>query len=85
MKRFGARLAALGLLTILGGCTAYYRVTDVGSGKSYYTTNWNAGRYGYSGAARFRDAATGADVTLQSTEVRSMSKDEFEKAVQGLK
>ncbi|MGE3109294.1 MAG: hypothetical protein AB7G11_08830 [Phycisphaerales bacterium] len=81
MKRALRVVCVCGVCATMIGCTTYYKVTDVGSGKSYYTTNWNAGRYGYGGAARFRDAATGADVTLQSSEVRTVSKDEFLRAV----
>ena len=81
MSKFVCRIGLLTLVLLGTGCTSYYRVTEVASGKAYYTTNWNAGRYGYSGAARFRDARTGADVTLQSSEVESLSKYDFTKAV----
>jgi hypothetical protein len=64
-----------GLITIAAGCTSYYRVTDPASGKSYYTTKVDeAGR---AGAVKIKDEKTGSTVTLQSSEVKEISKDEF--------
>lgn len=58
------------------GCTNYYRVTDPASGKTYYTTKLdNAGR---AGAVKIKDERTGSVVTLQSSEVKEISADEYE-------
>lgn len=80
MKHTPRLLAAALTLAMLGGCT-YYRVTDPDSGRVYYTNNWMAGRYGYSGAVQFKDALTGANVTLSSSEVQEITKDEYDSPV----
>jgi hypothetical protein len=67
----------LGGLTILvSGCTDHYRVTDPMSGKSYYTTKVdNAGR---AGAVKIKDEKTGSIVTVQSSEVKQISEEEYD-------
>jgi uncharacterized protein YceK len=68
-------LCSLCLALSLSGCTSYYRVTDPTSGKNYYTTEVkDAGR---SGAVKVKDAKTGSMVTLQSSEVREISEEEY--------
>jgi hypothetical protein len=58
------------------GCSSHYRVTDPSSGKTYYTTkNDNAGR---AGAVKIKDEKTGSTVTLQSSEVKEISAEEYE-------
>ena len=75
------RMSRLGMYTICGfmmvmaGCTTYYRVTDPASGKEYYTTNVDD--KGRSGAVKITDDKTGSSVTLQSSEVREISEDEY--------
>lgn len=77
-----SNVVALALIAsgLLSGC-AYYRITDTTSGKTYYTTNWNSARYGYSGTGRFLDAATGRDVTLQSFEIETIGEEEYNRHV----
>jgi len=78
------RMSRLGMYTICGfmmvmaGCTTYYRVTDPASGKEYYTTNVKD--KGRSGAVKITDDKTGSSVTLQSSEVREISEDEYKAA-----
>lgn len=67
----------------LGGCTTHYRVTDPTSGKEYYTTDWMAARYRMNGAVAFFDRRTQSEVTLQSSEVKTISKEEYDAAVAG--
>lgn len=63
-------------LTTFSGCSSYYRVTDPASGKTYFTTKINeAGR---AGAVKIKDEKTGSTVTLQSSEVKEISADEYE-------
>jgi len=53
-----------------------FQLTDPGSGKTYYTTKIdNAGR---AGAVKIKDEKTGSVVTLQSSEVKEISEDEYE-------
>jgi hypothetical protein len=65
-----------GLTVAVAGCTSHYRVTDPASGKTYYTTKINeAGR---AGAVKIKDEKTGSTVTLQSSEVKEISAEEYE-------
>jgi hypothetical protein len=65
-----------GLLVGVAGCSSHYRVTDPASGKTYYTTKINdAGR---AGAVKIKDDRTGSTVTLQSSEVKEISAEEYE-------
>ena len=74
-RKLFAAIAAVGLTAITAGCSHYYRVTDPSSGKAYYTTEVdNAGR---AGAVKFKDSKSGSMVTLQSSEVKEISDDEY--------
>jgi hypothetical protein len=56
------------------GCASYYKVTDPGSGKAYYTKSINKKRQG---AISFKDQATKTDVTLNASEVMKITKDQY--------
>ena len=58
----------------LSGCTSYYKVKDTQSGSVYYTTEVD--RSG-SGRVEFKDAKTGWDVTLLSSEVLEINEEEY--------
>ena len=58
----------------LSGCTSYYKVKDTQSGSVYYTTEVD--RSG-SGHVKFKDANTGSEVTLQSSEVLEVNEEEY--------
>ena len=77
MKRYlVASLIICGMALTVTGCSSYYRVTDPASGKTYYTTKIdNAGR---AGAVKIKDGKTGSMVTLQSSEVKEISEEEYE-------
>ncbi|MHC4131075.1 MAG: hypothetical protein ACYSSP_12130 [Planctomycetota bacterium] len=62
------------LLMLMAGCTSYYKVTDLNSGKDYYT---NDIKYKGSGAVDFKDAKTGSRVVLPSSEIHEIEKEEF--------
>ncbi|MFY4730438.1 hypothetical protein [Nitrospira sp. BLG_2] len=64
-----------GLTMLAAGCTTYYRVTDPASGKTYYTTKVKDA--GKGGAVKITDDKTGSTVTLQSSEVKEISSDEY--------
>jgi len=71
---------ALGLLLlVVSGCTTYYMVRDPSSGRTYYTTEVESA--GQTGAVKFTDAMTGSVVTMQSSEVKKISSDEYEAAL----
>ena len=57
------------------GCTTYYRVANPTTGKVYYTTDLD---HEGSGVVQFIDAKTGEQVTLPSSEVREVTKEEYE-------
>ncbi len=68
-------IVVLGLVLFVGGCASYYKVTDVQSGKEYYTNDIDAER---NGAVKLKDARSGSIVTLQNSEVKEISSKEFE-------
>jgi hypothetical protein len=75
LSHFSGILVLLVAISLLFGCTNYYRVTHPPTGKAYYTTELD--KKG-DGAVEFKDARTGEKVTLPSSEVREITKEEFE-------
>ena len=71
--RVTASTALLAIVLATAGCTTYYRVTDPSSGKMFYTDDVK--RSG--SAVMFKDAKSGSEVTLQASEVKEISQDEF--------
>jgi hypothetical protein len=69
---------ALSALALLAGCASYYRVSDPGSGRQYYTTKIEKSR---DGNVSFKDAKSGSEVTLQSSEVKEISKSDYDAGV----
>ena len=70
-----------GLAAVVAGCgTDYYRVNDPAGTKEYYTTKIEQTK---TGAIAFMDQKSGSVVTLQSSEVKKISEDEFKAAVKG--
>lgn len=67
-----------GMIGLLAGCGNYYRVNDPGGDRMYYTSEIEQTR---TGAITFKDEKSGSVVTLQSSEVKEISKDEFKTAV----
>jgi len=64
---------------LLAGCGGnYYRVNDPAGTKEYYTTEIDKTK---AGAISFKDEKSGSVVTLQSSEIKEISKDEFKAAV----
>ena len=70
-------LVIFGLLFLVA-CGGYWMVTDPTTQKVYYTETLTESR---SGGLRFIDAKTGNEVTLQNTEVKEITKEEFKAAV----
>ncbi|MBL8224139.1 MAG: hypothetical protein JNM50_02315 [Chromatiales bacterium] len=71
------RLAILGSMAALGACTTYYKVTDPTSQKVYYTTEVDQQK---GGSVSLKDASSGAQVTIQNSEVVEISSDEYKTA-----
>jgi hypothetical protein len=63
------------LLLFVVGCTTYYRISDQATGRIYYTTDYDRTD---SGAVVFEDAKSRSKVTLQSSEVREVSRPDFQ-------
>ncbi len=71
------RLAILGSIATLAACTTYYKVTDPTSQKVYYTTEVDQQK---GGSVSLKDANSGAQVTIQNSEVVEISSDEYKTA-----
>lgn len=69
-------MTVVALAVALGGCASYYKVTDPTSGRVFYTEGVE--RKGGT-TIMFKDAKTGAEVTLPASEVLEVSSDEFRK------
>jgi hypothetical protein len=73
--RLTVTTALLAIVLMAAGCTTYYRVTEPGSGRAYYTTDIK--RRG--SAVEFTDAKSGSEVTLQASEVKEITQEDFQK------
>ena len=69
------RFSALLVVLLVSGCTSYYRITDQSTRRTYFTTDYERTS---SGAVQFYDEKSRADVTLQSSEIVEISRDEFD-------
>ena len=70
------------MVLLVAGCSHYYKVNDPAGNKEYYTKDIDTTR---TGSIKIKDAKSGSVVTLQSSEVKEISEDEFEAAVKGEK
>lgn len=75
--------AAVLLTVVATGCASYYKVTEPGSGKEFYTTDVSRKIGG--GAIEFKDAKTGAITTLQNSQVLEIDKKTFEAGLSAAK
>jgi hypothetical protein len=66
---------ALLVVLLASGCTSYYRITDQSTRRTYFTTGYDRTS---SGAVQFYDEKSRADVTLQSSEIVEISRDDFD-------
>lgn len=64
----------LGLIFLISGCASYYKVVNPASNKAYYTDKIERKD---NGVIQFKDDATKAQVTLPSSEVTEVTKDEY--------
>ena len=58
----------------LSGCASYYKVKEPQTGNVYYTTEVDRSK---SGSVKFKDANTGSEVILQSSEVLEINEEEY--------
>ena len=74
----GAAVGATACTVLLAGCSGgYYMVREPGSATPYYTTDIEKA----GSAVQFKDAKTGSAITLQNSEVKEISKDEYTKGM----
>jgi hypothetical protein len=69
----------VGSLALLPGCASHYMVRDPASGATYYTSDID--KPGGAGTVRFKDGRTDREVTLQSSEVTPISRDEYKRQI----
>jgi hypothetical protein len=77
MKRLIRNGWFVGLLCVgffIIGCASYYKVTDPQSGKEYYTKEINSLS---GGAVKLKDARSGSTVTLQNSQVKEISENDY--------
>ncbi len=73
-------LAGFLVLTV-SGCASYYKVTDPTSDAVYYTQKVDEKT---SGAVAFTDEKTNTKITIQSSQIQEISKDEYKSAVEAV-
>ncbi len=71
-KAFRPLLFAVVLLA--GGCTTYYQIQDPVTGDVYYADDIKTLD---DGAVRFTDAQNGTEVTVQNSDIKEISEDEY--------
>jgi hypothetical protein len=67
-----------GMAAVLAGCASYYRVNDPAGTREYYTTEIDKSK---AGTITFKDEKSGSVVTLQSSEIKEISEEEFNAAL----
>ena len=72
--------AVAGMISMVAACAHYYKVNDPAGSKVYYTKDIDEAK---GGAIKIKDEKSGAIVTLQSSEVKEISEQEFQTAVKG--
>jgi len=78
MRKALGVLALLPLLLLAAACTAtYFKVTDLATGREYYTGDFAR----KDGAIHFKDARTGANTTVQNAQVLEIDQRTFDSGV----
>jgi uncharacterized protein YceK len=72
--RYGWLIVSLCVGLLVVGCASYYKVTDPQTGKEYYTQEIDNVK---GGAVKLMDDRSGSTVTIQNSEVKEISKDEY--------
>jgi hypothetical protein len=63
---------------LVTACATYYKVRDPATGDVYYTDEV---KQGGTGAAKFKDARSGAAVTIQNSEITEISEKEYKAGI----
>lgn len=74
-----AVLMVMFFIVAIIGCGGYYMVKDPAGGNVYYTTKIKEEK---GGAVKFEDKKTETSVTLQNSEVKKISKEEYKSALE---
>jgi len=77
MTRYPLKACYLPLLSaalLAGGCTTYYQIQDPVTGGVYYADDIKTLD---DGAVRFTNAQSGTEVTLQDSDIKEISEDEY--------
>ena len=82
MSRSLLHIAALLLAAGLAGCQQYYKVSEPNGNKVYYTDHISEAE---GGSIKFKDLQTGDRVTLQSSVVTDIRKDDLPAGVKNSK
>ena len=73
-----ASMVLVAFALVLTGCSGPYKITEPSSGTTYYTKSYDQKR---DGPVTFRDEKTDSKVTLQSAQIKEISKKEYKEAV----
>lgn len=75
-RRFVIMIACILALALAGcGSIYYYQITDPTTGNVYYSQKIEKQKQG--GSVSFTDAKSGSMVTLQNSEIKEISKEEY--------
>ncbi|MCK9196151.1 MAG: YgdI/YgdR family lipoprotein [Syntrophales bacterium] len=66
------------ILLAISGCGSYYKITEPTSKNVYYSTEFEKTK---TGSIAFKDAKTGAIVTIQNSEIKEISRGTFDEEV----
>ncbi len=72
--RYGWLIVSLCVGLLVVGCASYYKVMDPQTGKEYYTQELDNVK---GGAVKLKDARSGSIVTIQNSEVKEITEDEY--------
>ena len=74
--RMAGIIAGAAAAMLVSGCASYYQVREPVGGATYYTNDIQ--EIEKSGVIKFKDAKSGAMVTIQNSVVKEISSDEFD-------
>lgn len=78
MSRLVSLVVSFMMLLTIYGCGSYYKITEPTSKNVYYSKDFEKTKLG---GLSFKDAKTGAIVTIQNSEIKEISRDTFDEEV----